>query len=173
MSQSLLHVMHPNVAPGDIRFTVTRGPSHGFLMLRGPDARPKVVSFDQAFINDGNLSYVQSVANATEDCFEFSVTNGIVSLPALRFRLLVIPVQVRLVTKNLTLSEAGRAALTPQAVSVASEYYRRRVAGFDVLQRPRHGRLELAGRKEAKLQHFTSQQLSDGHVTVSHSIERK
>ena len=169
VSQSLLHVMHPNVAPGDIRFTVTRGPSHGFLMLRGPDARPKVVSFDQAFINDGNLSYVQSVANATEDSFEFSVTNGIVSLPALWFRLLVIPVQVRLVTRNLTLAEAGRVTLTPQAVTVASEYYRRRVAGFDVLRRPRHGRLELAGREGAKLQHFTAQQLSDGHVTVSQS----
>ncbi|KAF0300710.1 Chondroitin sulfate proteoglycan 4 [Amphibalanus amphitrite] len=167
VSQSLLHVMHPNVAPGDIRFTVTRGPSHGFLMLRGPDARPKVITFDQAFINDGNLSYVQSVSNTTEDSFEFSVTNGIVSLPSLLFRLLVIPVQVRLVTRNLTLSEGGRVALSPHALTVASEYYRRRVAGFDVLSRPRHGRLELAGRQDVKLQHFTAQQLSDGHVTVS------
>ncbi|KAF0299834.1 Chondroitin sulfate proteoglycan 4 [Amphibalanus amphitrite] len=169
VSQSLLHVMHPNVAPGDIRFTVTRGPSHGFLMLRGPDARPKVITFDQAFINDGNLSYVQSVANATEDSFEFSVTNGIVSLPSLLFRLLVIPVQVRLVTRNMTLSEGGRVALSPHALTVASEYYRRRVAGFDVLSRPRHGRLELAGRQDVKLQHFTAQQLSDGHVTYVHS----
>ncbi|XP_043231633.1 chondroitin sulfate proteoglycan 4-like [Amphibalanus amphitrite] len=169
VSQSLLHVMHPNVAPGDIRFTVTRGPSHGFLMLRGPDARPKVITFDQAFINDGNLSYVQSVANATEDSFEFSVTNGIVSLPSLLFRLLVIPVQVRLVTRNMTLSEGGRVALSPHALTVASEYYRRRVAGFDVLGRPRHGRLELAGRQDVKLQHFTAQQLSDGHVTYVHS----
>ena len=167
VSQSLLHVMHPNVAPGDIRFTVTRGPSHGFLMLRGPDARPKVITFDQTFINDGNLSYVQSVANATEDSFEFSVTNGIVSVPALQFRLLVIPVQVRLVTRNMTLSEAGRVPLNPQSLTVASEYYRSRVAGFDVLDRPRHGRLELAGREGAQLQHFTAQQLRDGQVTVS------
>ncbi|XP_037082409.1 chondroitin sulfate proteoglycan 4-like [Pollicipes pollicipes] len=130
VSQSLLHVMHPNVAPGDIRFTVTKGPTYGFLMLRGPDARPKVVTFDQAFINDGNLTYVQSVANATEDRFVFTVTNGIVSMSGLQFDVLVKSRQVRLVTWNLTLSEGGQVALTPRALTVASRYYRQRVSGF-------------------------------------------
>ncbi|XP_037082407.1 chondroitin sulfate proteoglycan 4-like [Pollicipes pollicipes] len=169
VSQSLLHVMHPNVAPGDIRFTVTKGPTYGFLMLRGPDARPKVVTFDQAFINDGNLTYVQSVANATEDRFVFTVTNGIVSMSGLQFDVLVKSRQVRLVTWNLTLSEGGQVALTPRALTVASRYYRQRVSGFRVLEPPRSGRLQLAEQHGHQLLRFSSQQLADGLVRYVHS----
>lgn len=61
--------MHPNIAPSDITYYVTKQPSFGTLELDSTaghddgkeDVKPLVKIFEQSAINENRLHYVQVV----------------------------------------------------------------------------------------------------------------
>ncbi|XP_043210985.1 chondroitin sulfate proteoglycan 4-like [Amphibalanus amphitrite] len=169
VSADHLQLMHTSVDPAHVRYTVTAGPLSGYLLLLGRATRPEHITFSQADVDAGNLSYVQTAANATEDSFEFSVTNGIVSTAGLRFVFEVAPSRLRLVTRNVSALEGGTVTVPATALGVASAYHRRRLSHFQVQQRPRHGRLQLRDRPGEPLDTVSIADLRAGRVQYAHA----
>ncbi|KAF0298611.1 Chondroitin sulfate proteoglycan 4 [Amphibalanus amphitrite] len=169
VSADHLQLMHTSVDPAHVRYTVTAGPLSGYLLLLGRATRPEHITFSQADVDAGNLSYVQTAANTTEDSFGFSVTNGIVSTAGLRFVLEVAPSRLRLVTRNVSALEGGTVTVPATALGVASAYHRRRLSHFQVQQRPRHGRLQLRDRPGEPLDTVSIADLRAGRVQYAHA----
>ncbi|XP_046998026.1 chondroitin sulfate proteoglycan 4 [Schistocerca americana] len=167
VSSDVLKVMHPQIPPTDIVFTVVEPPAYGYLELEPPSlsAQPSwnaseeagalpgsLSEFDQATVDEGRLLYVQAAANRSRDHVTLDVGNGVRWLRGLRLQLVVVP---------------ERLYLAPAAAAQA-------VTEFRVARPPRAGRLRLApaspkgGPSAPTLLRFTTAQLQAGLVQYEH-----
>lgn len=71
ITTSHLQVVDPDDSPADLQFIVTASPIHGQLLLSGVDT----VTFTQADIDAGDVSYLNDGAGATSDNFVLFVSD--------------------------------------------------------------------------------------------------
>lgn len=81
---------------------MTKAPVYGYLKLDSVTMDTKEFKhFDQHDINEHLLSYVQTHANTTKDCFIVDVTNGITWLKSLKVNIVIVPKNIILHTKPI------------------------------------------------------------------------
>lgn len=99
--------MHPNISPGDITYLVTTSPQHGYLEIQSitSDDEYNCKVFDQSTINSEKMFYIQAGVNQSVDHFIFDVTNGITWLRGLMLKIVIIPENLYVQTRNVSVEE--------------------------------------------------------------------
>lgn len=77
--------------PSALTYTVTSGPSNGYLSLSN-DPGTEITSFTQADINAGLVQYNHDGSETTSDAFTFTLSDGTTTLDAQDFTLSITPV---------------------------------------------------------------------------------
>lgn len=101
--------MHPNISPGDITYLVTTPPQHGYLEIQSitSDDEYNCAVFDQSTINSEKMFYIQAGVNQSVDHFVFDVTNGITWLHGLSLKIVIIPENLYIQTRNISVEEGS------------------------------------------------------------------
>lgn len=133
-----------------------------------PSVPLAVEEFTQAIIDDGRLHYVQSMSNQTSDSFTFDVTNGISSISGLVFHFIIIPREIYIETRPVSVEEGGEASLSTENLHVLTSFYEDRIADFVIVSHPSHGRLITQGREDDTVTMFTIEQLGAREVKYLH-----
>ena len=120
-------------------------------------ASPFQVSlFDQSVINEGRLHYIQSISNQSSDSFVFDVTNGISQLDGLIFHFTVIPRNIYIESRELSVTEGKSTILLPTHLHVITSYYENRIEDYLVVENPAFGKLtSLKSKRNQKLNNKT------------------
>ena len=120
-----------------------RPPTHGYLEIDPPSALTSnaVSVFDQSIINEGRLHYIQSISNQSSDSFVFEVTNGISSLNDLVFHLTILPKNLYIEARDLTVTEGKEVTLTPANIHVITDYFVDKIDDYLIVDPPTSGRL--------------------------------
>ncbi|XP_053634278.1 chondroitin sulfate proteoglycan 4 [Cherax quadricarinatus] len=180
INQAALKIMHPNIAPSDITYTIVQRPQNGYLQVDLGQTKTselqdeanllssKVSEFDQALIDQGKVEYVEVGTNVTADHFIFDVTNGISSLSRLIFSIQVIPKTIYLWAGLLEVDEGSQTIMTASVVTVLTEYYTDKIAQYLVEVKPVAGQLELTSRPRVRVEAFTPLQLQQGLIAYVH-----
>lgn len=100
-------IVHPNISPGDITYLVTTSPQHGYLEIQSitSDDEYNCKVFDQSTINSEKMFYIQAGVNQSVDHFIFDVTNGITWLRGLMLKIQIIPENLYIQTRNVSVEE--------------------------------------------------------------------
>lgn len=100
-------IVHPNISPGDITYLVTTPPQHGYLEIQSitSDDEYNCKVFDQATINSEKMFYIQAGVNQSVDHVTFDVTNGITWLHGLSLKIIIIPENLYIQTRNISVEE--------------------------------------------------------------------
>ena len=116
---------------------------HGYLEIDPPSALTSnaVSVFDQSIINEGRLHYIQSISNQSSDSFVFEVTNGISSLNDLVFHLTILPKNLYIEARDLTVTEGKEVTLTPANIHVITDYFVDKIDDYLIVDPPTSGRL--------------------------------
>ena len=97
--------------------------------------------FEQSIINEGRLHYIQSISNQSSDSFVFEVTNGISSLNDLVFHLTILPKNLYIEARDLTVTEGKEVTLTPANIHVITDYFVDKIDDYLIVDPPTSGRL--------------------------------
>lgn len=100
-------IVHPNISPGDITYLVTTSPQQGYLEIQSitSDDEYNCKVFDQSTINSEKMFYIQAGVNQSVDHFTFDVTNGITWLRGLMLKIVIIPENLYIQTRNVSVEE--------------------------------------------------------------------
>lgn len=104
-----LQIVHPNISPGDITYLVTSSPQHGYLEIQSitSDDEYNCKVFDQSTVNSEKMFYIQAGVNQSVDHFIFDVTNGITWLRGLMLKIVIIPENLYIQTRNVSVEEGN------------------------------------------------------------------
>lgn len=154
---------------GDITYLVTTSPQHGYLEIQSitTDDEYNTKVFDQSRINSMKMFYIQAGVNQSSDYFTFDVTNGIYWLKDLTLKIVIIPENIYIRTKNIQVEEGKSVKLTADLMTPFSEYYLGKVVEYKILELPRFGSIKSG--KSSKINRFTHKQLEAGVVQYIHS----
>lgn len=167
ISRKILEIVHPNISPGDITYLVTTSPQHGYLEIQSitSDDEYNCKVFDQSTINAEKMFYIQAGVNQSNDHFVFDVTNGITWLRGLTLKIVIIPDQMYVLPKNVSVNEGQAVRLEPADLLPYSEYYQGKVLEYKILVQPQFGELQAG---TSKVNRFTFKQLESGQVRYVH-----
>lgn len=121
--------------------------------------------FDQSTINSEKMFYIQAGVNQSSDYFTFDVTNGITWLRDLTLKIIIIPENIYLITKPLTVVEGKSLKLQPEDIVPYSEFYSGKILEYKILQQPAFGHIKTG---KSKINRFTQKQLEAGIVQYVH-----
>lgn len=109
-------IVHPNISPGDITYLVTQSPQQGYLEIQSitSDDEYNCKVFDQSTINSEKMFYIQAGVNQSVDHFMFDVTNGITWLRGLMLKIVIIPENLYMQTRNVSVEEGMRMSKSVQ-----------------------------------------------------------
>ena len=125
-----------------------------------------VNTFTQAVIDEGRLHYVQSMSNQTSDSFVFDVTNGISSIYGLVFHFIIIPKDLYIETRPVTVIEGQDATLSMENIHVLTSFYEDKIADFLVVSHPQHGSFISAHNPNKNVTIFNLAQLKGRQIKV-------
>ena len=87
------------------------------------------------------MHYIQSISNQSSDSFVFEVSNGISSLNDLIFHLTILPKNLYIEARDLTVTEGLEATLTPANIHVITDYFVDKIDDYLIVDPPTSGRL--------------------------------
>lgn len=159
--------MHPNISPGDITYLVTSSPQHGYLEIQSitSDDEYNCKVFDQSTINSEKMFYIQAGVNQSVDHFIFDVTNGITWLRGLMLKIVIIPENLYIQTRNVSVEEGKVLKLEPMDMVPYSDYYRGKIYEYIIDQQPAFGYIKS---EASKVIRFTHMQLESGSIYYIH-----
>lgn len=107
ISRDVLEIIHPSISPGDITYLVSQSPQHGYLEIQSITSDDEYNSkvFDQSTINSEKMFYIQAGVNQSTDSFMFDVTNGITWLKNLILNIVIIPENLYIKAKTISVDE--------------------------------------------------------------------
>ncbi|XP_074862989.1 chondroitin sulfate proteoglycan 4 isoform X2 [Carettochelys insculpta] len=164
IKKDYLLVVHEDISPEDIIYSVTSSPHLGFLVMvyhndtfDEPPSLDHVQSFTQQDINEGQVLYLPSRPEGRSDFFTVDVmASGAEALEGIVVDLEVLPVSVPLDIHNFTVAEGSSVTLSPDILAVPSAYFTALNVEFMVPEPPRHGVIRNKDQPgEDSLQFFT------------------
>ena len=151
-------------------YTVTNLPTHGTLNLSGA-ALPTNGNFTQADLNAGRLTYVHDSGEDSTDNFNFTVTDGELTLSIATFAITITPINdAPTVGANLgvTLGEGGTVEIGGSTLKTNDVDNTTAQLLYSVTNLPTHGTLNLSGATLSANGTFTQADLDAGRVTYTH-----
>ncbi|KAL3289493.1 hypothetical protein HHI36_022914 [Cryptolaemus montrouzieri] len=172
ITRKILEVSQTNVPPSSITYYVSEIPLNGYLtILSNTNDTDRdiinVFSFTQDLINEKRVLYIQSGANETSDRISFNVTNGIIWYDKVELKIEVIPERLYLGSSNVLVEEGGTAVITPANLFVLTDYYKRKITDYVILQDAMYGCIQVH-RRCNKFNGFSQKELMAGVVRYSH-----
>lgn len=169
ITQSLLHVTHPDTLPGDIEYTVVAGPKYGRLQVFEVAQKPgEQFSFTQEDIDNGGLLYFQTETGHATDQFTFQVTNGFQTLYGLDFVVEIIPSVLPLHVQNISVTEGGRTLITEHHFKVKGRYFIDRSVVYHIVRQPAYCWFEREDEKGISMTTFNSDDVEVGLIYLVH-----
>ncbi|GAB1600398.1 chondroitin sulfate proteoglycan 4-like [Argonauta hians] len=173
ITNSYLHVSHPDSFPIDIQYHVIVPPKFGILSIRDILYTAKSnITFTQEDINEEKLKYIhQQIEKDVEtntDGFIFDVTNGFKKLHNLEFVIDILPKILPLQLSNVTVSEGQSQMLTKKNIRIRGKHFEDKLVIYTVTKQPKYGWLESIMNKGHAISHFTSQELLDELIYYVH-----
>lgn len=88
---------------------MTTSPQHGYLEIQSitSDDEYNCKVFDQSTINSEKMFYIQAGVNQSSDHFIFDVTNGITWLRGLYLTIIIIPENLYIQNRNVSVDEGN------------------------------------------------------------------
>jgi len=128
-------------------------------------------SFTQEDINFSRIHYYHDGTETITDFFQFTVSDGVVTLPAAQFDFLInlrndLPVLAALDT--LIVSEGGSGTLTQADLEVIDEESAANQIQFTLAESPDYGELRLNAAALGVGQQFTQNNINSGGVSYQH-----
>ncbi|XP_041643048.1 chondroitin sulfate proteoglycan 4 [Cheilinus undulatus] len=175
IDETILEVIHEDNLPSEIVFTVTAGPSHGFLRrfveaeerYIGTEHSP-VKTFTQKDVNSGNIQYMQVEPSKVNDTFVLDATNGITDVTGIRMSVDIIPRLIPLQVSNFTLNEGASKALTQDVLKVVSQHFAGINFLYSLTQPPKHGHIEHSRHPGIPLTSFSRRQVEHEFIYYVH-----
>lgn len=179
LSSKTLLTKHSELGPELIVYRVVKRPANGHLVnsryanLEDMAKRDgQSFSFTQEDINNGRLSYVQSIKvdldpyNRYWDSFIFDVGNEIIRSGNKTLYIEVITKLITIQTNNISVSEGQASILSGNNLFVTHPYYERLVDQFIVIEEPKYGSISYESPSGMPLvaKSFTPEQLKEGKI---------
>lgn len=173
---SALQVTDPDITSGeqttsDMVFTVTSLPSNGDLKLNGTTTLAVNDTFTQADIDAENLTYEHDNSETTSDSFNFSASDGTITLPGATFNITVtVDNFTPEISTNtgLTLDEGATATITNSELE-ATDQDSGQTLTFTVNTAPTNGTLRLNTTVLGDGDTFTQADIGANNVSYEHN----
>lgn len=155
-----------------ITYYIKRPPDNGYITVLSDSKNTEyelinVQYFTQEQINENRVLYIQSVSNQSDDFVILNVTNGMIWHNNVQMKIEIIPEQIYITSKNLTVNEGGFVTLTVQHLVVLTKYYRDKIKDFVILQDAKYGCVQIHKRCN-KFNGFSYKELIAGIVNYAH-----
>lgn len=111
------------------------------------------------------MFYIQAGVNQSVDHFIFDVTNGITWLRGLMLKIVIIPENLYIQTRNVSVEEGKVLKLEPMDMVPYSDYYRGKIYEYIIDQQPAFGYIKS---ESSKVIRFTHIQLESGSIYYVH-----
>ncbi|XP_053337191.1 chondroitin sulfate proteoglycan 4 [Clarias gariepinus] len=175
IERSKLEVTHEANSPNEIIFTVKVPPVYGYLrsFLHGKDQfqgseQDPLMKFTQQDINTGNIQYVQTAPEQTNDSFVLEASNGVAELSGIVVPIDIIPHFIPVEVTNITLKEGGSKALTEKIIRVTSQHFSGLHFVYYVSEGPVHGHIENSRFPGTPTTYFTRKQVEQEFIYYVH-----
>lgn len=173
ITNSYLHISHPDSFPADIVYHVISPPKYGFLSIAGTAYTDQNnITFTQDDINEGKLKYVhqeiQKNVETNTDGFVFDVTNGFQKLHSLEFVIDILPKVLPLQLSNVSVAEGQRQLLSDENIRIRGKHFEDKLVVYTITEQPEFGWLESITNKGKPITEFTSQELQDELIYYVH-----
>lgn len=163
----VFQVIHEANVPGEIIFSVKAAPAYGYLrhfvnskeQFQGTEQDP-LMTFTQQDINTGNIQYVQTAPDQTNDSFVLEASNGVAELSGIVMTVDIIPHYIPIEVSNITLKEGASKALTEKIIRVTSQHFTGIHFVYYVSEGPIHGHIENSRFPGTPTTYFTRKQVS-------------
>ncbi|KAK9890480.1 hypothetical protein WA026_010562 [Henosepilachna vigintioctopunctata] len=172
ITSKILEVSQTDVPPSSITYYVSEIPLIGYLTILSSTNDTdrdiiNVFSFTQNLINEQRVLYIQSGVNGTFDSISFNVTNGIIWCENLELKIEIIPERLYLGSRNISVEEGGVAVITPANLFVLTDYYKKKITDYVILQDAQFGCIQVQKRCN-KFNGFSHEELTAGVVRYAH-----
>ncbi|XP_072288697.1 chondroitin sulfate proteoglycan 4 [Eucyclogobius newberryi] len=175
IDETKLEVTHEDNLPSEIVFTVSKGPTHGFLRrFVEPEEsyigtrRSPVKTFSQADIYNGHIQYLQVDPDKFNDTFILDVTNGVTDVRGIRVSVDIIPRLIPLQVSDFTVEEGASKALTQEILKVTNRHFSGINFLYSLTQPPQHGHIEHSRHPGVALTSFTRRQVEHEYIYYVH-----
>jgi Cadherin-like len=161
ITRSDLETTDPDNSPDQLTYAVSAGPAHGTLLVNGTAA----MTFTQADVNAGNVSYLNNGSVNTSDSFTFTVSDGQLSTASTTFDIVVTTVNnppTLMTNAELIVVKGSSAVIGHAALDTADPDNTSSQLVYTISTAPAHGTLELGGQSVAT---FTQADLDAGRVS--------
>lgn len=111
------------------------------------------------------MFYIQAGVNQSIDSFTFDVTNGITWLRGLTLKIVIIPENLYIQVRNVSVEEGKTFKLDPNDVIPYSDYYRGKIYEYRIMQQPSFGDIKSGS---SKVNRFTHKQLESANIQYVH-----
>ena len=166
-----LSASDPDDSNENITYTVTAGPTNGFLEFIEAPTVP-IFSFTQQDLIDELVQYVHDGSETTTDSFTFSVQDDENAGPTNQtFNLTITPLNDAAnlnVNAGLTLDEGATEIITTGELDASDDDDADSDITFTVTAGPTNGQLEITDDPGNAITSFTQQQLANGEVQYVH-----
>ncbi|CAJ1069227.1 chondroitin sulfate proteoglycan 4 [Xyrichtys novacula] len=175
IDETILEVTHEDNLPSEIVFTVTAGPSHGFLR-RFVEAEERYIgtkqspvkTFTQEDVNGGNIQYMQVEPSKVNDTFLLDASNGVTDVGDIRMSVDIIPRLIPLQVSNFTLNEGASKALTKDVLKVDNRHFSENNILYSLTEPPQHGHIEHSRHPGITLTSFIWRQVEHEFIYYVH-----
>ncbi|CAM4635028.1 unnamed protein product [Caretta caretta] len=162
IKKDYLLVVHEDIPPQEIIYSVTSPPLSGSLMMvyhSGTSNEPPILnpiqSFTQEDINESQVLYLHSRPKGQSDQFTVDITaSGAEALEGIVVDLEVLPFSVPLDIHNFTVTEGSSITLSTDILTIPNAYFTALNVEFMVSEPPRHGVIQNMVRPEEGNLHF-------------------
>lgn len=152
----------------DIRYIVTRSPSHGKLWLTDSETKGEELhEFTKDDLDEGRLYYEHQAKFRLDDVFEFDVRLNSVFFVGLELHVDVIPSKISLTVQNLTLREGGVAYFTQNSFRIGRPFSDETEIEFQVIAGPQRGHIRNRDAALRPISHFSASQVLMRRVLYS------
>ncbi len=173
---STLQVTDPDITSGeqttsDMVFTLTSIPSNGAIKLNGTTTLAVNDTFTQADIDGEKITYEHDNSETTTDSFNFSTSDGTITLPEATFNIsITVDNYVPVIATNagLTLDEAATANITPSELE-ATDQDSGQTLTFTVNTAPTNGILRLNTTVLGDGDTFTQVNIGTNNISYEHN----
>jgi parallel beta-helix repeat protein len=153
-----LQTTDADTSPGQLTYTVTAAPAHGTLRDNGI----AVITFTQADLNAGRVSYVNDGTANEADSFQVAVTDGLFAAGPATFAIQIDAVPTVVTDTGLTVNQGSLTVITAAILMAPDDDNSPGQLTYAITTGPSHGELLLNGNPTST---FTQADIDAGRVS--------
>ncbi|XP_067390779.1 chondroitin sulfate proteoglycan 4 [Emydura macquarii macquarii] len=177
IKKDYLMVVHGDISPEEIIYSVTSPPLWGFLGMvyhssisNEPQILYPIQNFTQEDINEGQVLYLHSRPEEQSDQFTVDImASGADALEGIEVDLEVLPISVPLDVHNITVTEGSSIILSTDILTIPTAYFTALNVKLMVPEPPRYGIIQNIDRpEEGNLYFFTWNEVEQQLIRYVH-----